>query len=413
MEPTYLARLVDPVLSQFIADFPAVSIIGPRASGKTTTARRYARTVLRLDDPGQLAVVRANPDASLRGLSEPILIDEWQEAPQVLGALKRSVDADPRPGRFLLTGSVRAELEGQTWPGTGRVVHLAMTTLCVREQLGHVAAVPLLERVSRSGARELSSPPSPLDARDYVRLALRGGFPEPALRLPDRARATWLDSYVQQLVTRDARAIETARDPQRLRRFFEVLAANTAGIVDNKTLYEAAGVHRTTAEAYEHLLRNLFVAEAVPAWSTNRLKRLLKVPKRYLVDAGLAASTLNTDEAGVMRDADLLGRLLDTFVMAQFRADLGASPSRARTYHLRTEGGRHELDLLFELPGGRVIGVEVKAAAAVDQRDARHLTWLREALGERFAHGLVLHTGPGSFELGDRITAAPISALWA
>ena len=408
----YQPRIADASLVGLLRDFSAVSIVGPRASGKTTTASRHARTSLRLDDPGQSAVVRANPDASLRGLPEPILIDEWQEAPEVLGAVKRSVDADPRPGRFLLTGSVRAELEGQTWPGTGRVVHLAMTTLSVREQLGDVSAPPLLERVIASGARSLRVPTPPLDVRDYVRLALVGGYPEPALRLPERARAIWLDSYAQQLVTRDARGIDAARDPQRLRRFFEVLATNTGRVIDEKTLYEAAGVHRVTADAYESLLRNLFVVEAIPAWFTNRLKRLIKAPKRYFLDAGLAASAMHTDEAGVMRDSDLLGQLLDTFVAAQFRADLAASPSRPRMYHVRTEGGRHEVDLLFEMTAGRVIAIEVKAAAAVDRKDARHLAWLREMLGERFAYGLVLHTGPGLFELEDRISAAPIGTIW-
>jgi uncharacterized protein len=364
-------------------------------------------------DPAEAAVIEANPDAALRNLDEPILIDEWLEAPRVLGAVKRSVDRDPRPGRFLLTGSVRAELHGQTWPGTGRVVHVPMTALSVREQVGDARATPFIERVVRSGATDLAAAKQALDVRDYLSLALGGGFPEPALRLPARARARWLDSYVQQLVTRDAEAVDTARDPQRMRRFFEVLALNTAGVVDSKTLYEAAGINRVTADAYERLLRNLFVVDAVPAWFNNRLKRLVKTPKRYLIDAGLAAVASNVDEAAVMRDSDLLGRLLDTFVAAQLRAELPACPSRPRLYHVRTEGGRHEVDLLLELAGHRVIGIEIKAAAMASREDARHLEWLREQLGERFVHGLVMHAGPRMFELSDRITATPISTLWS
>lgn len=120
----YRPRIVDAVISERLEDFPAISIVGPRAAGKTTTAGRYARAVLRLDDPGEAAVVQANPDAALRDRPEPLLIDEWQEAPAVLGAVKRTVDADPRPGRFLLTGSVTAELRNPVWPATGRVVHV-------------------------------------------------------------------------------------------------------------------------------------------------------------------------------------------------------------------------------------------------------------------------------------------------
>lgn len=409
----YTPRIVDAVVSERLEDFPAVSMLGPRAAGKTTTAARHARAVLRLDDPGEAAVVQANPDAALRDRPEPLLIDEWQEAPAVLGAVKRAVDADPRPGRFLLTGSVTAELQSPVWPATGRVVHVPLTTLSVREQVGSAVAVPVIERIIRSGSGELNVPEAPLDLRDYVRLALTGGFPEPALRLPARARRTWLDSYVQQLAARDALAVDASRDPARIRRFFDVLALNTAGVVENKTLYEAAHINRATAEAYERLLHNLFIAEAVPAWFTNRLKRLVKMPKRYLVDAGLAAAAINADEFTAMRDHDLLGRLLDTFVAAQFRAELPACPSRPRMHHLRTEGGRQEVDLLLEVAADRVVGVEIKAAAAVGEQEARHLVWLRDSLGERFVHGLVLHTGPGLFELGERITAAPISVLWS
>lgn len=409
----YRPRIVDTVVAERVQDFPALSLVGPRASGKTTTAGRHARAILRLDDPGEAAVVHANPDAALRDRPEPLLIDEWQEAPAVLGAVKRAVDADPRPGRFLLTGSVRAELDGQVWPATGRVVHVPLTTLSVREQIGDAGAVPVIDRIARSGAAELRAPAPPLDLRDYLRLALAGGFPEPAWRLPARARRTWLDSYVQQLVARDAPAAEAGRDPARLRRFLDVLALNTAGVVDHKTLYDAAQVNRLTAEAYERLLQNLFVAEAVPAWFTNRLKRLVKMPKRYLVDAGLAAAIVNVDETAVMRDDRLLGRLLDTFVAAQIRAEVPACASRPRLYHLRTEGGRQEIDLVVELSGSQTIAIEIKAAAAVDADDARHLAWLRDAIGESFVHGLVLHTGPGLFGLGDRITAAPIGMLWS
>jgi Predicted ATPase (AAA+ superfamily) len=120
VDTTYRPRLIDPLINDLLASLPAVSLLGPRASGKTTTALQHARTVIRLDRPGTAAVFRADPDAALRGLAEPVLLDEWQEAPEVLGAVKRSVDTDPRPGRYILTGSVRAELDAATWPGTGR-----------------------------------------------------------------------------------------------------------------------------------------------------------------------------------------------------------------------------------------------------------------------------------------------------
>ncbi len=122
----YKDRLVDPLIAVFLTELPAVALVGPRASGKTTTASRHAQTLLHLDRPAESAAVAADPDTVLANLSEPILLDEWQEVPQVLGAVKRACDAEPRPGSFLLTGSVRAEIETKTWPATGRVTRIPM-----------------------------------------------------------------------------------------------------------------------------------------------------------------------------------------------------------------------------------------------------------------------------------------------
>jgi predicted AAA+ superfamily ATPase len=251
-----------------------------------------------------------------------------------------------------------------------------------------------------------------MDLRDYVDLALRGGFPEPALSLSPGTRARWFDSYVDQLVTRDAELLGERRDPQRLRRYFEVVSLNSAGIVDDKTLYDAAGISRRTADAYERLLVNLGVLDRVPAWTSNRLKRLVRTAKRYVVDPALAAAVLRLDTDAVLRDGDLLGRMLDTFVAAQLRAELSTSALRPRLFHLRQEQGRHEVDVVAKLAADRVVGIEVKATASPRSGDATHLRWLRDQLGDRFVRGIVLHTGPGGYELHDRIVAAPIAAVW-
>lgn len=403
---------MDTLLGELLSHLPAVLLTGPRATGKTTTARRHAASVVRLDSASEAAAFLADPDVALRGLAEPVLLDEWQEVPGVLGAVKRSVDDDPRPGRFLLTGSVRADLDTQTWPGTGRLIRLAMQPLSVREITGRVGGELFLDRLLTADVASLG-PAEEADLADYLDLALRGGFPEPALRLEGLARQAWSDSYTEQLITRDAPAVAGERDPEKLRRYLEALAVNTSGVVEDKTLYEAVGINRRTADAYEQLLRNLLILEAVPAWSSNRLTRLIRTPKRYLVDPSLVSSTLRLDRAAVMRDGNLLGRLLDTFVAAQIRPELVIAQSRPRWYHLRDKGGRHEIDLVVEFGGGRVAGIEIKASAAPTRHDARHLEWLREALGDRFASGVVLHTGPRTFQLSEQIYAAPISTLWA
>jgi predicted AAA+ superfamily ATPase len=284
-----------------------------------------------------------------------------------------------------------------------------------REISGDPTEVSVIDRLAAMGADSPSSRGGGIavdDIRDYLGRALRSGFPEAASLGPEVARRLWLESYVTQITTRDVTGATGLRDPALLRRYLEAYALNSAGIVDAKTLYEAAGISKMTAARYERILENVFVTQSIPAWTSNRLKRLALSPKRYITDPGLLAAILLLDEDAILRDASLLGRIIDTFVTAQLRAEATVARSRPRMFHLRQRDGGHEVDLVLELGGGRLIGIEVKAASTIHGHDARHLAWLRDQSGERFIVGIVLHTGPHAFPLGDRITALPINALW-
>lgn len=407
----YRRRIVDDLIEELFKELSALFIVGPRATGKTTTAARHARTVIRLDREGDAVAFRADPDAALRGLAEPVLLDEWQVVPEVLGAVKRAVDVRPDPGRFLITGSVRREFERELWPGTGRLVRVPMYGMTIREQVGALGHAPFLDRVL--GGEAIRPAGGTTDLRGYVDLALRGGFPEPALGMAEAARRRWSESYLEQLLTHDIEQVDGGRDPARLRRYVEAYALSTAGVVDDKTLYDAAGINRRTALAYERLLVDLSFVEAIPAWASNRLKRLVLGPKRYIIDPGLVGAVLRLDTNAVLRSGDMLGRLLDTFVASQLRAEVIASAALPRLYHVRQEQGRFEIDLLAELGEGRFIAIEVKADAAPTSTSARHLVRLRDRFGESFVAGIVFHTGPRVYSLGDRVVAAPISSLWA
>lgn len=410
----YRPRLIDPLLDELLEQLPALLIVGPRASGKTTTVSRRAATTVRLDVEAQAAAYRADPDAALSGLDEPVLLDEWQAVPGVLGAVRRAVEASPTPNRYFVTGSVRAELDNEVWPGTGRLVRMELYPMTVRERIGDVSSPTFFDKLTNG--QPLAVPADAPNLRGYVELALQSGFPAPALTLTGRAREAWLDSYLSDLLTHDVETLEDSptrgRDTERLRRYFEAYALNSGGLADHKTIYDAAGVSKITAAAYEQLLGDLLIAEQVPAWETNRLKRLIKTPKRYVVEPALMAAALRIDAQGIINDGDLLGRVLDTFVAAQLRPEAKVADCRPRLFHIRTEGGRREVDIVAELGGQRVIGVEIKADAAPDKHDARHLAWMRDKLGERFLQGVVLHTGPNLYKLDDKIVAAPIATLW-
>ena len=414
--PRYIPRLVDPLLDELLLETSAVLVVGPRACGKTTMASRRAKTVVRLDAETQAAAFVADPDAALRGLKEPALLDEWHVVPGVFGAARRAVDADPRPNRFYLAGSVRAETENEVWPGTGRFIRVPMYPMTQREIVGNTRAKSFFDRLADGDdtAAVLANPP---DLRGYIELAGRSGFPRAAFTSSSRTRRMWLRSYLDDLLTHDAQALEASptkpRDAGRLRAYFEAYALNSSGVPEHKTIFEASGTSRDTANAYERLLTRLLVVEQMPAWTTNRLKRLVQAPKRYVIDPALMMAALRLDVGGVLNDGDMLGRTLDTFVAAQLRAEAAVADCEPRLHHLRTEGGRHEVDLIAELGGQRVIAMAIKASSAPNAGDARHLKWLRGELGDRFVRGVVFHTGPRAFELDDRIVAMPIAAIWS
>ena len=415
-EIAYRRRLVDPLLDELTEQLPGLMITGPRASGKTTTVERRVATVVRLDQPVESAAFRIDPDAALKRLREPVLLDEWQAVPEVFGAARRAIDERYAPGRFYLTGSVTAEHRFSVYPGTGRIQRIAMYPMSVAEQSGKVNADTFLDRVGRG--ESIHSPAEAPDLPGYIDLALKGGFPVPALCLSGHARENWLEDYVDALLTKDLVQLDGEgpgrhRDTRKLRRFFEAWVLNTSGIIDQRRIYEAASVSKQTGESYERLLSRLMVVDHVPAWRSNRLKRLTGQPKRYVIDPSLVAASLRMDTLAVMADGNMIARILDTFVAAQLRPELAVAKSRPRLYHLRTKGGRQEIDLLVELAGEKLIGIEVKASAAPDRSDARHLAWLRDEVGDRFIAGIVFHTGPRPYQLDKKITAVPIASIWA
>jgi predicted AAA+ superfamily ATPase len=202
------------------------------------------------------------------------------------------------------------------------------------------------------------------------------------------------------------------RDPAGLHRLLHAIAEHTAGLVADTELAAAAAINVKTVRRQERLLDDLRIVEALPPWYSSRLSRLIKSPKRYVVDTGLAAVLLGIDAVAVLSRGDILGRMLDTFVLAQLRPPLGVDAPPARAYHLRQQDGRREVDVVLEAADGRIVGLEIKATAAPTRDDARHLAWLRDQLGDRFVAGAVLNTGRWAFPLGERIVPVLIAALW-
>ena len=407
----YRTRLVDRLLPSLLMTVPAISLVGPRGVGKTATALQYAASVRRLNRPAEAVAFRADPYAVLPTLDEPALLDEWQETPQVLGAVKEAVDNDPRPGRFLLTGSVRVAYE-KTWPATGRVLRCPVYPWSQRE-IRQSDGDLLVDRLRSPNTDRLAPAPGESNMLDYLDMAAVGGLPEAVFTESSAIRDRWLRSYLAELTHSDIQLTGANPDRRRFTAYLQAVAASSGTVVEDATLCDVAHINRATAGSYDELLESVYFSEQVPAWWSDRLTRLTARPKRFLLDTSLMLASLNLNRDGVLRDSAVLGRVLETLVAMQLRPELAVAENTPVMSHLREKAGRREIDFVIEYADSAVAAIEVKATAAPDLSDARHLVWLRDTLSDRFCAGVVLHTGKYTLALNDRIWAAPISTFWA
>lgn len=396
MDGAYLLRHVDRRLASASAAFPIVVLDGPRAVGKTTTAKRIAESVVELPLDGERLSVDA--ESFLRDLPRPVVIDEWQLAgTELLWVLKRLVDDDPSPGRFVLTGSVEPATYGPTYPLTGRAGRLVMRPMTAAELDGRGDAPTFLERVV-AGER----PRARLGEGGRLQLDRLGrtGFPA-ARSLSDPS--LFLDGYAALVAQR---AGDEGRDASRLLTTLRVLATLEAQAVPDQRIWDAADINKATWRAYDDLLARTHVTAPSAAFDSNRLKRLTSYPKRYLADVALSLALAGIDAGRLTGDPTLAGRYLESYVMQQVRPQVDAIGGVLT--HLRTGAGEHEVDAVVEV-GRNVYAIEVKLGVRPSLEDARHLIWLRDQLGDRFVAGFVAHTGADSFELAERIWAIPIT----
>ncbi|MBO6574466.1 MAG: ATP-binding protein [Rhodothermales bacterium] len=421
----YRTRIVDKELDELLPQLPAISLEGPKGVGKTETASRRAATTYQLDRQAQFEVMRASPDLLTEG-TPPILIDEWQRIPESWDAVRRAVDDNPAPGRFLLTGSASPSTP-PTHSGAARIVSVRMRPYSLQERDLASCTVSLSELLRGEAARVSGA--CDLELRDYTEEIVRSGFPA-IRRYSGRALRAQLDSYIQRLVDRDfPEAGYSVRRPQVLKAWLAAYAAGTATSASYETIRDAAtpGLStkptRAALEPYRDALERMWVLDSLPAWlpSRNPIARLTRPPKHHLADPALAAVLLGVDEESLLtgvggavefpRDGTLLGHLFESLVTQSVR--VYAQQAEARVWHLRTKGGRREIDLIVERRDQRVVALEVKLGGTVDDSDVKHLTWLKEQLGDDLLDAVVVNTGPAAYRRPDGIAVVPAALLGA
>ena len=421
----YHPRIVDSELDELMAGLPAVSLEGPKAVGKTETALRRANTVYRLDDPGMLEITRAEPERITRGVP-PVLIDEWQRFPGSWDLVRRAVDQDSSPGRFLLTGSA-APSEAPMHSGAGRIVTVRMRPMALAERSIATPTVSLADLLI--GSRPSLAGTTDLSLTDYVREITRSGFPA-IRRSSGRLLRIQIDGYLDRIVERDFLELgHRIRNRGALRRWLAAYAAASSTTASYETIRDAASAGeaakpaKTTTIPYRATLENLWMIEHVPAWipTRNRLRRLAASPVHQLADPALSARLVGADIGSLISDADrgppiprdgtLLGALFQSLVTLSVRTY--AQASEARVCHLRTRGGDHEIDLIVERADNRIVALEVKLAATVDDADTRHLKWLARSIGDDLLDSAIVTTGKHAYRRRDGIGVIPAALLTA
>lgn len=402
-------RLIEARMTEALTDTPVVLLTGPRQAGKTTLVRQMAGhgfRYLTLDDELTLLSAREDPVGMIRSLDRAV-IDEIQRAPGLLLAIKKSIDEDRRPGRFLLTGSANLmALPTVADSLAGRMETLSLLPLSQSEICG--VSTNWLDSVFQGVLPESGTS---IQGSSLIDLLLRGGYPEAVSRPSSRRRMAWAKQYIDAIVARDVRDVAGVDKLDQLPRFLRALAQTTGQLCNYTQLAGQVGIDGKTAARYVGIFEQMYLLQRVDVWARNQLSRVIKTPKLQFIDSGLLSSLLALNAQMLEQDRTRLGPLLETFVYAELLKHATTSEGSYNLMYYR-DTDQFEVDLVIENASGDLVGVEVKAAATVKPNDLRGLKKWSSLAGARFKMGLVLYDGDETLPLGENLWAAPLSTLW-
>jgi len=408
-DPTLFQRFAATRVAAALDDTPVVMVNGPRQSGKTTLVRAFAgadRTYVNLDDDTTLAAARSDPTGFIRGHDQAVF-DEVQRAPELLRAIKVSVDRGRRPGRYLLTGSANVlTLPTVSESLAGRMEVVRLLPLSRAEVRGKRPAF-----IERAFSGVLVKPRERLVGDELISAVLTGGYPEMLGRPQPQRRQMWAREYVNAIVQRDVRDVADVEKLDRLPRLVRMLAHHSGQLTNFVQIGSKIALDDKTTRKYVAILDQLFLVQRLEPWSRNRAKRLVKTPKLHFLDSGLLAAVLGVCAERIAQQRSAFGALLETFVFSEIAKQV-AWLDRAFALHHYRDKDQDEVDFVIEADDGAVVGIEVKAAATVTAGDFKGMRKLASAGGKDFRLGVVLYDGEAVVPFGEKLWAGPIACLW-
>ena len=407
--PTLYPRRIEPRVAEALSDTPVVLLAGPRQAGKTTLVRQMAGDSMRyltLDDELTLLSAHEDPVGLIRSLDRAV-IDEIQRAPQLLLAIKKSVDEDRRPGRFLLTGSANLmALPTVADSLAGRMETLSLLPLSQSEIEGRAA-----NWIDNVFSGQILKAVAPALGRELVERVLRGGYPEAVSRSSSKRRVVWARQYIEAIIQRDVRDVAGIDKLDQLPRFLRALSQTAGQMCNYSQLGGQLGLDGKTAARYINVFEQMYLLKRVDVWARNRLNRVVKTPKLQFIDSGLLATLLDLGAEEIDKDRTRFGNVLETFVFGELLKHATTADGSYRLMYYR-DTDKYEVDMVIENAAGQLVGLEVKASATVKESDLRGLKKLSTLAGENFKMGVLLYDGDEVLPLGDGLWAAPLSTLW-
>jgi uncharacterized protein len=397
-----------------LTDTPVTLLNGARQTGKSTlvqglSAYGHQARYITLDNATDLAAASADPEGFIEALSGPVILDEVQHVPGLFPAIKREVDRNRVPGRFLLTGSADVLL----LPNISESLAGRMEI----HTLWPFSAGELEGRRESFIDKLFSDAPLPTHERSQSRDALLerircGGYPEIMTRSNPKRRDAWFGAYTTTILQRDLRDMAEIEHLTAMPRLLALLAARMTTSLNYSEIARSIGLPYSTIKRYMALLETAFMIQLLPPWSANFGKRLVKSPRILIADTGLAWHLLGAPQTDAGWEHPMIGPLLENFVVMEIRKQCAWNDQFAQMFYVRTQTNQ-EIDLLLEDRRGRVVGIEVKAAASSSAGDFKHLRHIAGLLGKRFLRGIVLYTGERTVAFSPQFIAMPVTALWA